>query len=960
MASTYVNDLRLEEIATGEQSGTWGDTTNTNLELIAEAFSFGTEAITTNADTHTTTIADGATDPGRSMFLKYTGTLDSACTITIAPNTVSKLWFIENGTSGSQNILISQGSGANITIPPGDTKAIYSDGAGSGAAMVDAFASLSVVDLKVQDDLTVTDDMTVGGTLGVTGVLTATSLDISGDIDVDGTTNLDIVDIDGAVNMATTALVTGVLTTTAATVFNGGFASNADSTMGTNKKLIFRDAAIHISSTADGDLSIAADDEIDITSTLIDVNGNLDVSGTALVTGVLTTTAATVFNGGFVSNANSTVNPTGGVITLGANGHITSKQSLDVATAGGRFTGQSNRGDLGKLRIEQTAQGADGGYVALDSAPSGSTTPVERLRVHAAGSTTIKQGGTLFTPLQFDGLIIQNTDATGIRIISDQDNGNVGHAGIGVDNGALTISAAGQISFDTDFRTTDQLYVGRDERFRISTDGSLSTPTLGTSNVRFGVNAGNSIVSGGNYNVCVGDEAGTAISTGDQNTLVGYRAGLDVNTSVNNTAVGMDAMFTNTTGNNNVAVGREALKRLTTSNENVAVGSESLKETTTGTQNVAMGHNAGQQALTADNSVFIGHSAAKGNSGAKLTGNHNVAIGFSAGLLLQGTATENVLVGSYAGDAITTGSENVCMGLGAGGAINTGTRNVCIGDDAGNNITTATRSIAIGHIAMGQSATTGAANIAIGNQAGNSMLAGNFNVLVGEGAGKTINSGIRNTCLGPFSGDAITTAADNVTLGYLAGTYQVDLITGSYNTILGAYCHTSATNSTQQIIMGHNVTGNGDNTLCFGNATTDSSIAFGATSITAPSDQRYKEEIADATAGLSFIKDLRPVTFKWKKEKDVPSDHPAYVEGSDKRVMESNGEINHGFIAQEVKAVIDNHSEIKDGFAMWSEQGLDENGNSTGGRQRLGDGALIPILVKAIQELEARLAVLEG
>ena len=64
-----------------------------------------------------------------------------------------------------------------------------------------------------------------------TGVGTFASLDISGDIDVDGTTNLDIVDIDGAVNMATTALVTGVLTTTAATVFNGGFAANAASTI---------------------------------------------------------------------------------------------------------------------------------------------------------------------------------------------------------------------------------------------------------------------------------------------------------------------------------------------------------------------------------------------------------------------------------------------------------------------------------------------------------------------------------------------------------------------------------------------------------------------------------------------------------------------------------------------------------------------------------------------------------
>ena len=142
--ATYVNDLRLKEIATGDESGTWGTSTNTNLELIAEAFSFGTEAITTNADTHTTTIADGATDPGRSLYLKYTGTLDSACTITLGPNTVSKLWIIENATSGSQNIIISQGSGANITIGSGKTKVIYSDGAGSGAAIYDAFASLEL------------------------------------------------------------------------------------------------------------------------------------------------------------------------------------------------------------------------------------------------------------------------------------------------------------------------------------------------------------------------------------------------------------------------------------------------------------------------------------------------------------------------------------------------------------------------------------------------------------------------------------------------------------------------------------------------------------------------------------------------------------------------------------------------------------------------------------------------
>ena len=144
MAITYVNDLRLSEMDTGDNSGTWGTVTNTNLELIGEALGFGTEAITTNADTHASTIADGSTDPVRAMYVKYTGTLDSACTITIGPNTVNKFYYIENATSGSQNIIISQGSGANVTIPAGDTKAVYLDGAGSGAAVTDAFASLNV------------------------------------------------------------------------------------------------------------------------------------------------------------------------------------------------------------------------------------------------------------------------------------------------------------------------------------------------------------------------------------------------------------------------------------------------------------------------------------------------------------------------------------------------------------------------------------------------------------------------------------------------------------------------------------------------------------------------------------------------------------------------------------------------------------------------------------------------
>ena len=139
MAATYVNNLRVAEPADGDAD--WGTTTNTSLELIGEALGIGAEAITTNADTHTSTVADGATDPARALHLQYTGTLDSACTITIAPNTLKRVQIIENATSGGQSIIIKQGSGATITILNGTKRIVYLDGAGSGAAVVDITAA---------------------------------------------------------------------------------------------------------------------------------------------------------------------------------------------------------------------------------------------------------------------------------------------------------------------------------------------------------------------------------------------------------------------------------------------------------------------------------------------------------------------------------------------------------------------------------------------------------------------------------------------------------------------------------------------------------------------------------------------------------------------------------------------------------------------------------------------------
>ena len=315
MASTFVNNLRLEEMATGEQSGNWGTKTNTNLELIGEALGFGTEGITTNADTHTTTVADASTDPGRAMFIKYTGTLDSACTITIAPNTLNRVHIIENGTSGSQNIIISQGSGDNVTIAPGTAKVVYLDGAGSGAAVVDAFAHLAAVDLTVDDDLIVSDDITLKSDSAVLGfgadtdttlthtdgtglTLNSTNKLTFGDAasfiqqSSDGTLRVDgeaIIDLNAStrVDVSTDLQVGDDLSLASdGAVLNFGADSDvnlthvADSALLLNDaiKMTFRDSALSVSSSTDGQLDVDADTEVEITAPTIDLTASTKVT----------------------------------------------------------------------------------------------------------------------------------------------------------------------------------------------------------------------------------------------------------------------------------------------------------------------------------------------------------------------------------------------------------------------------------------------------------------------------------------------------------------------------------------------------------------------------------------------------------------------------------------------------------------------------------------------------------
>jgi hypothetical protein len=351
MASTYVNDLRLNEMATGDGSGTWGTTTNTNLELIAEAFSYGTEASFSSDADATTTIADGLTDPARSLYFKVTSgvSLTATRTLTIAPNDVSKIWIIENATSGSQSINISQGSGANITIPAGDTKVVYSDGAGAGAAFFDAFASLSVVDLKVQDDLTVTDDLIVNG-----------DIDLEGNMDVNGSLETDALSLNGTTVTSTAAEINLLDGSSANTVVNSkaviyGSSGEVAGTLSTA-------AQPNITSvgTLTGFTSTGIDDNADATAITIDSSENVGIGATS---------PAAKLQVGWGSDQLQFTNPTAGKKRIGAS-----------------YTGYVS--DNIHASMDLQSAGSSGGDISFNTTPSGGSL-TERLRIDEFGSVGI-------------------------------------------------------------------------------------------------------------------------------------------------------------------------------------------------------------------------------------------------------------------------------------------------------------------------------------------------------------------------------------------------------------------------------------------------------------------------------------------------------------------------------------------------------------------------------------------
>ena len=173
MASTYSTSLKLELIGNGEQSGTWGTTTNNNFGTLVEQAITGIQSIVMSDADYTLTNYNGLSDEARNPVLSVTGT-NTAVRQIVAP-LVNKLYTVFNNTTGGYAVTIGGISGANVSIPSNTTALVYCDS-------TNFYSGLSGVtgSFNIPGNLTATGNTTIGGNLSVTGNTTINNLVVTG------------------------------------------------------------------------------------------------------------------------------------------------------------------------------------------------------------------------------------------------------------------------------------------------------------------------------------------------------------------------------------------------------------------------------------------------------------------------------------------------------------------------------------------------------------------------------------------------------------------------------------------------------------------------------------------------------------------------------------------------------------------------------------------------------------
>lgn len=330
---------------------------------------------------------------------------------------------------------------------------------------------------------------------------------------------------------------------------------------------------------------------------------------------------------------------------------------------------------------------------------------------------------------------------------------------------------------------------------------------------------------------------------------------------------------------------------------------------------------------------FVYNNCSSGTITMKVAGQTGVTIDKGSKQILVSNGTDvTTAVTSLTG---ITNANVTALGTNAGDSVTSGVRITAIGYDAGTAQTTASSNTFIGYNA-GKAVTTASDNVAVGAYALETINIGNTHTCVGASAGKNIGTNsISNTCIGAYAGD--------------------DIVGGDTCVVIGAEANAGSANASGRIVIGRGVTGTANSRITVGINTNIAELDLDGsdTSWAASSDERLKENIQSSDIGLDLITSLRPVTYQWKKCKDIDPSVPGYVApynpdgtvnpDSEKRVHGEGDSVYHGFVAQESEsAIAANNADV---MRMVKQR---EDGIYT-----VAPATLIPALVKAIQELKA-------
>ena len=301
MASSF-SDLGIELMATGENAGTWGTKTNTNLQIVEKAISGYVEQAVTSGGTTQLTITDGdateSTSVARHAVIKLTGTITGNSIVTV-PDSIEKVYIVTNGTSGAYTVQFKTASGTGITFGVSEktTRLVYSDGTNivdagfSGASdlegrelVLDADGDTTItadtddqIDIKIAGaadfQFTANTFTAQSGSTIAAQALTATTITASGIVKTDDTTDASSttdgsLQTDGGLSVAKDAVIGDdlkLLSDSSILSFGADSDTTLTHTDGTGltlnaaNKLTFRDTGLTIGSNADGDLDIVSD-----------------------------------------------------------------------------------------------------------------------------------------------------------------------------------------------------------------------------------------------------------------------------------------------------------------------------------------------------------------------------------------------------------------------------------------------------------------------------------------------------------------------------------------------------------------------------------------------------------------------------------------------------------------------------------------------------------------------------